>query len=124
MSLAQLRTYRACLQAEARRTAHRRRLTRARLDLLLAQALPGAFVDPPGAWTDSPDVAVGVVLAGSAPAGATDPVTCLVLLRELADRLRCHDDAVRAAMEEATAELVRRYSQEPGRCLVAVPRHG
>lgn len=125
LSLPDLRERRHRLVAEAARAGHWRRLAQARLDLTVADALADDLSAPhASAVQDAPcfDSLRALVIDGGAD--GRDVVTRLHQLDEAERLLRGYDTAVRAAVEEATLELVRRYSSEPAACLTAVPRAG
>jgi hypothetical protein len=130
LSLAQLRQLRRRLRDESDRAAHWHRLARARLDLAVADALADDMSGP-------------ATLTGS-PVTDEEPAPCFASMRQLllgdemegsdvVDRLRRFDDAervlrgygssVRAAANEATFELVRRYAQKPAICLEVARDH-
>lgn len=144
LTLAQLRDLRRRLRAESERAAYWHRLAKARLDLVVAGALEGNPVLGPVPGDRPATTSVGSPLdcAPNFDAPCFD-APCFDALRELllsddgpsadvVDRLHQIDDAerqlreygssVRAAADEATGELVRRYHDEPATCLLVVPR--
>lgn len=135
LSLPQLRERRRRLREESERTAHWHRLAKARLDLVVAGALAGDLVAPSGPAGDavrsrtphlgSPApcfASLRDLLLGHEPEG--DVVDRLHRLDAAERLLRGYGSSVRAAADEATGELVRRYREAPGTCLAAVPHPG
>lgn len=125
LSLRDLRERRRRLLEESARTAHWHRLAKARLDLVVAGALAGSLDDSVAAGSSRPvgntpcfasmrDLLLGDELPG-------DVVDRLRRIDDAERRLRGHGSTVRAAADEATVELVRRYRDEPATCLAAVP---
>lgn len=144
LTLAQLRDLRRRLRAESERAAYWHRLARARLDLVVAGALEGnpvlgpvpgdrpatTSVGSPLDWApnfdapyfDAPcfDALRELLLGDDGP--SADVVDRLHQIDVAERQLRGYGSSVRAAADEATGELVRRYHDEPATCLLVVPR--
>jgi hypothetical protein len=113
LSLEDLRAERHRLSEEVARLSWLRRLVTARRDLEVARLV--GMVPAPGELPDDVRDALGLPAQG-VPSGT------LQHLAACARSLGAAADAAQARLDEATRELVERYTDDPARCLPAVRR--
>jgi hypothetical protein len=121
LDLAALRAQRRHLTAEHARLCWLRRLVKARGDLEVAR-LTGVI---------GPDTGRGPLLSPAVHAAIAlserdHALPSSTLLTELADTERALGQAVddmQLHLDQATAELMRRYRDDPSRCLTPLPAH-
>lgn len=149
LTLTALRAYRTELMGEETRVSYWRRLVQARLDLLLAEGLReddsvGEALHPlerlRQVLSDPVTAHRREALLGLCTGAEMPPLPDLAdlwactpvpgqgvngrLLERLADAeraLSAYRRALHARIDVATADLVARYAEDPGRCLVALP---
>lgn len=121
LDLTDLRAHRRALVDEVARVQRWRRVVQARIDLVVAVAVP---VDRIGAG-DHVDLQLWRLTADLGRGAATGCGTAaLPGLRDTARELVRYDDEVRTRLAEATTELVARYAGVPRDALTAAPVEG
>jgi hypothetical protein len=147
MTLAQLRRHRSELREEEHRISYWRRLVQARLDMVAAGRTFNGSLTPRQIAVALDDggrrrerLAVLVLAAGGdvpelpelarlwatplAPGGDESDAATIGGLAEAEAQLSTYRSVVHRLLDEATAELIRRYAADPTACLDVLPSCG
>ena len=141
LNLTRLRAYRRTLLDEELRTSYWRRLIQARRDLLRAGGEPGDRAALTDALTEARSVRGRQVILTLHPDGGmpilphlpdlwasgvdqgtdAERAELFTRLASAESVLSSYREALHRRLDRATAELVARYHEDPGQCLVALP---